>query len=193
MTGVTWLTVDDVDLMVFAGHGFYAGYHGVPYNSLHYYTLNSSTSFHPNSEAGHADNQANANSDEIWWGYNYNGVTSKTKWVVTYSCNMLWSGGSGWAGIMQGVHMVCGFASVMYIVADEGTVFGQKLYQGNTVMSSFFDAAFLYQPLNSTPTTVRVLTADISQNDKINSYSVKPLPIGGIDTYSYWDMVVQPR
>lgn len=42
--------VDTVDFMVFSGHGYGQGLHNVPYNSLHYYTLNSSTNFHPYGE-----------------------------------------------------------------------------------------------------------------------------------------------
>lgn len=54
MNNISYNNVDDVDFMFFAGHGFYDGYHGVPYNSMHYFTLNSSSNFHPDNGAGKA-------------------------------------------------------------------------------------------------------------------------------------------
>ncbi len=195
MNNIGYANVDDVDFMVFAGHGFYDGYHGVPYNSMHYFTLNSSTDFHPdNGDAGHALDAANADSHEVWWGYDGYNVNPITKWVTTYSCNFLNTDGDEWATIMQGVHLVMGFGSVMYIVADEGKTYGKKLREGTEVMTAFFDAARQYQPLNSTPTTVRVLGAAISEHDTITSYSEKPEPIGSADEdYYYWTITVQPQ
>lgn len=49
---IEWDNIDNVDFMIFAGHGFYDGYHDVTRNSLHYYTLNSLTKFHDHGEAG---------------------------------------------------------------------------------------------------------------------------------------------
>ena len=193
MYNILYNNVDDVDFMVFSGHGFNQGFHGVPYNSCHYYTLNSGSNFHQSGDTGESDNQANADSYEIWWGYDYNGVTPITKWVTTYSCNFLNTSGDYWATIMQGVHLVMGYGSVMYIVADEGKMYGKKLREGTEIKTAFFDSAMQYQPQNSTPTKVMVLGAAISEHDKITAYSIKPSPIGGSDTYYCWTITVQPN
>ncbi len=193
--GVPYLNVDDVDFMFFAGHGFYDGYHGVPYNSMHYFTLDSSTDFHPdNGDAGHAEDAANADSYEVYWGYDIQDYKPLTKWVTTYNCNFLNTSGDYWSSIMQGVHLVMGFGSVMYIVADEGKTYGKKLREGAEIKTAFFDAAKQYQPLNSTPTTVRVLGAAISEHDTLTNYSEKPAPIGSDnEDYYYWTVTVQPQ
>ncbi|MBC2581523.1 DUF6345 domain-containing protein [Clostridium sp. DJ247] len=193
MYGISYDNVDDVDFMVFSGHGYSQGLHGVPYNSCHYYTLNSSSNFHPSGDEGERDGQANADSYEIWWGYDSDGVNPITKWVTTYSCNFLNTSGSYWSSIMQGVHLVMGFGSVMYIIGDEGKMYGKKLREGAEIKTAFFDSAMQYQPQNSTPTVVRVLGAAISEHDKITQYSTKPSAIEGSDTYYYWTITVQPN
>ncbi|MHB8062971.1 MAG: DUF6345 domain-containing protein [Ruminiclostridium sp.] len=192
--GISYDNVDDVDFMVFAGHGFYNN-HGVPYNSMHYFTMNSSTDFHPdNGDQGHAEDIANADSQEVWWGYDVYDVNPITKWVTTYSCNFLNTSGNGWNSIMQGVHLVMGFGSVMYIVADEGKTYGKKLREGTEIKTAFFDTAKQYQPQNSTPTIVRVLGAGISEHDTLTNYSEKPKPIGDAnESYYYWTTTVQPN
>lgn len=190
---ISYDNVDDVDFMVFAGHGFVDGYHGVPYNSLHYFTLNSSTNLHPSGESGEAEDYANADSYEILWGYDGDGVTPITKWVTTYNCNFLNTSGDYWTSIMQGVHLVMGFGSVMYVVADEGKTYGKKIREGEQIKTAFFDSARQYQPLNSDPVTVRVLGADISRSDTITNYSSKPQPIGSGEQYYYWTITVQPQ
>lgn len=141
-------------------------------------------------ESNESLDEANVNSYEVWWG---DGTDTKTKWVTTYSCNFLNNSGDYWSSIMQGVHLVMGFGSVMYIVSDEGDYYGDKLREGAKVKDAFFEGNRLYQPTNSTPTICRVLGADISKDDTISSYSRKPAPIGGNDTYYYWTITVQPK
>ncbi|MEQ8197203.1 MAG: DUF6345 domain-containing protein [Clostridiaceae bacterium] len=173
--------VDDVDFAVFAGHGYVVGRHdGVYYNSLHFYTLNSNTNFH----TSEGDDYSNADSQEIWWGLN--GVT---KWVATFSCNLLNSSGPKWTSIMGGVHQVLGYASTMYLDSRQTSYFASQIGYGTySIKQGFFDSNAIYQPnTGSTPTVARVLAANISANDTLRSYSRKPAKIqDGTDTYNYW-------
>ncbi|GMX62936.1 hypothetical protein Elgi_27430 [Paenibacillus elgii] len=184
--------VDSVDFMVFTGHGYGPGGHGVTYNSNHFYTMNSSSLFHPSGDEGEREDNANADSNEIWWGYEGYNVSPKTKWVSTYSCNFLNDSNPKWASIMQGVHMVTGFGNVMYMYSDEGTYYSTQLRQNAKIKDAFFNAARAYQIHSADPVIARVLAADISKDDTIQNYSRKPAPIGGSDEYYYWSLTVQP-
>lgn len=186
MLPASWTNFDDVDFAIFSGHGFSVGLHtGINYNTLHLFTLNSTTNFHTNE----ADEAANVTTQSLWWGNNAN-----TKWVATFSCNLLNTSDPKWNSIMGGVHSVCGYGNVMYLDPRLGSAYATNLVIGQSIKDAFFNANMVYEPENNTPTICRVLTADISANDTVNSYSRKPDPIqNNTDTYSYWDLTVQPR
>ncbi|MCI8825705.1 MAG: hypothetical protein HFH63_07485 [Lachnospiraceae bacterium] len=57
-------SIDDVNFMIFSGHGYKKG-KACSYNTLHYYNLNSFTDFHPSSNEGMLD--ANLTTKEAEW------------------------------------------------------------------------------------------------------------------------------
>jgi len=180
----SYTNIDDVDLAVFSGHGFVInGYDGAVHNSLHLFTLNSTTNFHTIEN----QNSANADVQEIWWGAN----GAQTKWVTTFSCNLLNSSDPKWNSIMGGVHLVLGFGRVMYLDSAQGTVYGDDLGLGTSFKDAFFNTNMSFQPKNDTPTLCRVLGAIASQYDNINYYSGTPSTIqSSPQSYSYWDVTV---
>ena len=156
--------------------------------SSHFYTLNSSTSFHAANDHSAAD--ANADTNEIWWGAG----SDVTKWVALFSCNFLNTSDSMWATIMGRVHQIMGFGSVMYIHSDQGDYLGDQLYDGEEIKTAFMDTCRVYQPYNSTPTICRVLYAYMSRSDTIESFSSKPPSIqSGEEPYYYLTVTVQPN
>lgn len=193
--GTSYNNVDDVDYMLFSGHGLLAlqsKYHNPPYNSLHFRVMNSyNTADHSNE----AHNDLNADSNEIWFGYNSSGITSQTKWVSTYSCNFLNTSGPQWSSIMQGAHMVTGFGSLMYVHANEGKTLGYNLWdENNKILDSFFSGARQFQPYgNDAQVIARVLYAERSEYDSLGSYSTKPEPIGTAgENYYYQSITINP-
>ena len=78
--------IDDVDLMIFTGHGYANGRNineGLFQNNcLHFGTTNSSTG-HPSGVGTGADSNFTT-SDALYFGYN-----ADTKWLITYTCNFL--------------------------------------------------------------------------------------------------------
>ena len=179
---------DSVDFMLFSGHGFKVGNEGVSYNSSHFYTKNSSTSFHEQNQ--HSDGESNADTCEIYWGYG----SAITKWVALFSCNFLNTSDTLWNSVMWGAHQVLGFGSVMYIHSGQGTRFAQYLFNGKEVRQAFLDSCKEFQPYNDTPTICTVLFANRSDHDTIMSFSDKPPSIfSGEEQYYYQNITVQPN
>lgn len=177
------------DFDIFAGHGFNIGKHGVPHNCLHLFTTDIFHDVHKTESDPNANYFTTDAANDLWGG-GYSGE----QWVTTFSCNFLNTDDPDWYSMMNGVHSVCGYGSVMYLDPRLGADYARNLVVGQTVKEAFFNANMVYEPENSTPTICRVLAADISQNDTIRSYSKKPLPItDGTEKYSYWDLTVQPK
>lgn len=171
---------------IFAGHGFYIGLHGVPHNSLHLFA----TDILHNVHKTESDPNANFFTTDAKWG----SMISAAKWVTTFSCNFLNTNDPDWYSMMNGVHSVCGYGTVMYLNPRLGADYARNLVVGQTVKEAFFNANMVYEPQNDHPVICRVLAADISQDDTIRSYSKTPLPIASdLEKYSYWDLTVQPK
>lgn len=124
----------------FSGHG-YAGLTNGLGHSAHFYTLNSSTTFH----TSESDGRANAQWDEIRWG------SGNMRWATMHSCNFLANLGSTtketqiW-NMFRGLHLMMGYASIMYLDSREGSYYTARIGAGATIKDSFFDAASRYQP-----------------------------------------------
>ncbi|GEM_PF-2586618 len=185
----TYDNVDDVDFMFFTGHGYRASYGYTTYNSAHYPNTNSST---PHGYKNEGADASKFLSTEATWGTS-NGSATSTKWVTMHTCNFLnnitdktlqW--GKFSYNIMGGIHMICGFATQMYVDSDEGWYYGKKLREGGKIKWTFYDGAAQYQPQNSQDVAARVLCAKISNDDTLTSYSVRPLPYSQAPANSYF-------
>lgn len=174
-------SIDDVDFMIFSGHGYGKGLHGIANNSLHYYTLNSTTNYHASGDSGEIANAANVTTVEADWGKS----GTDTKWVATFSCNFVNTSDSSYNTMMQGIHIYMGFGSVMWVDSREGALFGKELRNGNNIIDSFLDGVSKYQSGKCTnPVIAKTIYADISRNDTILNYSAKPSSIqSGTTTY----------
>ena len=76
--------------------------------------------------------------DALYFGYN-----AKTKWLVAYTCNFL-NQKQGDPNVLnmlnRGGRLITGMSSKVYIVAKEGTDFGQYLLEGYSFKDAFFKA-----------------------------------------------------
>ena len=188
---LTGSAANSVDFFAFAGHGVGATYLGNGNAAAHFFTQNSSSPpYHPS----HQTDACNADWSEISWG----GSDSDLKWVTMYSCHFLQNYGNqtyynNLKHIFNGVHLVMGFASVMYLDPNEGTEYGNYISAGRSFEQAFFDAAEKWQKGHYDNTIARVMGAIKSQNDSYTSYSTDPDPwLQHPEEYDHWDRVINP-
>ncbi len=167
--------VDDATLFAFGGHGLDFSYPEAQNNdyesSLHFYTLNSSTDFH--SSGDHANRQANATWSEIRWGNNID-------YSIIWSCNFLHTGGSTTNlnkifSMFDGMHIMVGFASKMYMDPWEGELFGGYLYNGQAIKDAWSNATQQCQYQIGTTTVYAAWACHTShEGDTLNTHYDPP-------------------
>lgn len=134
-------SIDDVDLMIFTGHGYANGRNKneglFQNNCLHFGTTNSSTG-HPSGVGTGADSNFTT-SDALYFGYN-----ADTKWLITYTCNFL-NTHNGDENVMhlldRGGRLIMGVASKVTIVGNESSVMCEYLKEGASFKAAFEKAA----------------------------------------------------
>ena len=125
---------DSVDFMVYIGHGGRAS--NSKGNSLHY---NFSSSGISHTE-GCNDEVYNLYTSEVKFGSS----TSKLRWVWLYTCNFLTESSyvthDDLKEMMDGAHIVMGYASQAYLCSDVAEMFAEKLSGDSYIINSFFAA-----------------------------------------------------
>ena len=138
----TYTNMDDVDLMIYTGHGYAKNRNKdeglFQYNSLHFGTTDS-TNAHPLGQGTIAS--ANfTTQDALYMGYG----NAITKWMIAYTCNFL-NTAQGDPNVLNmldnGGRLILGAASKSYIVGEEGYWLGLYLLQGMTFKDAYFQAA----------------------------------------------------
>lgn len=171
-------SIDDVNFMIYCGHGLAKGTNGLSHNSLHYYTCNSSTVFH--SSGAESTGSSNLTTVEARWGK----LGTQTRWVALFTCNFLNSDDSQYYMMMQGIRVCMGFGSTMWIDSREGTMFGSDLYDGENIIDSFLDGASTYQSGKITGgVKARVIYTTTTRDDTIEGSTARKTPIGGQIVY----------
>lgn len=171
-------SIDDVNFMIYCGHGLAKGKEGLPNNSLHYYTCNSSSKFHnsKNESAG----SSNLTTAEARWGKS----GTQTRWVALFTCNFLNSKDSQCGMMMQGLRVCMGFGTTMWIDSREGEKFGEDLYDGKKMIDAFLDGASMYQSGKiDGGVEAKAIYTPSTRNDTINSSTARQEPIGGDTSY----------
>ncbi len=163
---LTGSAANSVDFFAFAGHGVGATFLGNGNAAAHFFTQNSSSPpYHPS----HWTDACNADWSEISWG-SHGGSDYRLKWATMYCCHFLQNYGNqtyynNLKHIFNGVHLVMGFASAMYLDSNEGTEYGHYISIGRSFKQAFFDAAEKYQKGHYKNTRARVMGAIKSEND----------------------------
>ena len=145
----TYNNIDDVDLMIFTGHGYAKNRNEneglFTYNSLHFGTTNDSAGHPEGIGTGAASNFTTQ--DALYFGYQ-----ARTKWLVTYTCNFL-NTAQGDTNVYhlldQGGRLIMGLGSKVYIIDDEGAAFGNYLKNGKSFSYAFSTAAYDYHDKGS--------------------------------------------
>ena len=144
-----YVNMDDVDLMFYVGHGVAKNRNKgdglFQNNALHFGTTNSST---PHAQGvGTGDSSNFTTQDALYFGYQ-----TRTKWLLTYTCNFL-NTAQGDTNVQhmldRGGRLIMGMSSTMYVVGSEGETFAKYLTDGYTFEESFFGAARKSQSITS--------------------------------------------
>lgn len=179
--GMNYNSIDDVDFMVYVGHGLkkgtkYSPGDGSSYirntNALHFYTNNGNK---PHLATLGGESQGNCNLTTIEaseWG----GSGTKTKWVAIFSCNFLntYDQYAKKENIMNGLHILMGFSTKMYVDSRQAVAFSQAMRDGQKIIESFFSSCSYQTNRIKGGTTAVVYYAKKSRNDTIYSFSSKP-------------------
>lgn len=147
--------IDDVDFMLFVGHGINA--------KLHF-------DYGPNGEQ-HKDDKDNHELpafmfDEARFGYG----GARTKWVCAYTCNYLTESEEILKTRMQGCNIVMGYTSQSYLITEQMQVFGEYLTEGKTIIESYFEAGKVHTKYRDWPAHLTVMYVAEAQFDTLYNY-----------------------
>jgi hypothetical protein len=138
---------DNVDLFAYCGHG------KINWDPL----LNDTTH-----DSYKVDNR------KIRWG------DVDLEWALMYTCNFLnrgITGSNGTGQMMNGIHMICGYGTVMWATNNGGTKFADFIRAGRSVHYSWFNLQQFTQMPNQKQTVIaRILTHNTTYNDRLWGY-----------------------
>ncbi len=147
--------IDDVDFMLFVGHGVDA--------KMHF-------DYGPNGEQ-HKDNILEHNLpefmfDDARFGYG----SARTKWVCAYTCNYLTGSDEELKTRMQGANIVMGYATRSYLNTPQMEDFGKRLREGETIIDAYFKSGRQHSNFGNNPALLRVMYVEEAEFDTIYNY-----------------------
>ena len=152
------LYADNVDLLIYAGHGVKPKKHGATDYS---FALNTKK------------DTKYAKQSEMYLG------NGDLEWLVTFTCNFLESKDLDTIGHMaKGLHAVCGFETTIILTPDMGKTFAAKLKKGKSVKDAFYETVRetrtiqdkIECAINGQQRTVGVFTTKKNAEDRIWGY-----------------------
>ena len=157
--------IDDVDIMLFVGHGRIS-------QGMHF-TQGSNGYQHSIDSTMHNNNELNFSISEANFGYG----TSKTKWIVAYTCNFLTHSLNEMKPMMQGANIVLGYSSTSFLIDEQMELFGEKLDDGETIIDAWFASSEKHTQYSPIDSTMAALYVEDAENDTIYRY------LGDTNTY----------
>lgn len=148
--GEDHIYADNVDILIYSGHGVKPNKYG---SSDYAFALNTKKS------------SKYANQSQMYFG------DRDLEWLVTFTCNFLASKDLDTIGHMaKGVHAICGFETTVILTTDMGKVFAKKLKKGYSVKESFFATAEETRIWYKSGGTAGVFTTKNNANDCLWGY-----------------------
>ncbi len=149
--GSDHLYADNVDLLIYAGHGLTPGAHGANDYSL---------------ALCYNKKKYRAKQSEMYLG------NKDLEWFITFTCNFCKGSMSQLGHMAKGLHALCGFSTGVILTSDMGTVLSAKLKKGVSVKEAFFATAKETQPWRDkgNPRIANVFTTKSCANDRIWGY-----------------------
>ena len=150
--------IDDVDIMVYVGHGLT--------NSGMHFTQGSNGYQHSVDKSSHTISELNFSISEAKFGYG----DARTKWVVAYTCNFLNHSLNEMKPMMQGVNIVLGYSTTSYLIDEQMELFGIKLDEGETIIDAWFASSTKHHEYADFDATMAAVYVDDAENDTIYRY-----------------------
>lgn len=147
--------IDDVDIMLFVGHGR-------PTQGMHF-TQGSNGYQHSVDSDAHDNSELNFSISDAKFGYG----TSRTKWIAAYTCNFLNHTNNELKPIMQGVNIVLGYSTVSYLIDEQMELFGKKLDEGKTIINSWFASSSKHTQYSPVDSTMKAMYVKDAEGDTI--------------------------
>ena len=160
-SSITELNIDDVDLMLFVGHG-------TAREGLHF-SETPTGEHHISSLGDHKMPVFNFGIGEAKFGYG----SARTKWVVTQTCNFLTHDLETLKPMMQGVNIVLGYEGTAYIDGNLMELFGQKLKDGEEIVEAWLSLKSYHDQYGLFPTTFKAVFVEDAEHDTISRYLVE--------------------
>lgn len=152
---ITTPNIDDVNFMLFVGHGLG--------KNLHFSHGPQGTN-HSSNKSNHSIQDLNFSLNEAKFGYG----TASTKWVFLYTCNFInESSLNNVKSMMMGCNIVMGYHGSAYLNEPQGTQIGKNLREGRTVINSFFSTRDIHIQYAGFPTTARAVYVNDAYGDTL--------------------------
>lgn len=154
--------IDDVDFMLFVGHGFGSKLH---------YDYDSEGRCHSENIDGHDmyDNAFIFTHEEAKFGKG----SSRTKWFTAFSCNYLNEelySRDELIKKMEGANIVLGFSTKCFLTTTQTEDFADKLLAGKTIIDAWTEAAQIQKKHMSNRTVAAAMFVEEARNDTIYNY-----------------------
>lgn len=144
---------DNVDLMIYSGHGLLPNKHG---SDDYAFALD------------YDGKKQYAKQGQMYLG------NKDLEWLVTFTCNLCNGGLKKVGRLAKGIHAVCGYSTRVLLVPTMGKTFAGKLKNGVSVKEAFLSTAKETQPWKDSVThperTAAVFTTKSCANDCIWGY-----------------------
>ena len=146
--------VDDVELMLFCGHG--TSSYGLHFTNGVFHGTN------------HFTSAINLPRSETDFGYG----DVKTKWVTAYTCNFLNATDAECNQLMKGINVVLGYGSTSYLVTTQMADYAQRLKRGENIIDSWLACGTYHTIYLSTPGVLKAYYVNDARNDTLYNYLI---------------------
>ena len=150
--------IDNVDLMLFVGHGTSS-------DGMHF-SQGSNGYQHSAAPSNHSVAELNFRLSEAKFGYG----SARTKWVAAYTCNFLTHDLDELKLMMQGSNVVLGYCSTAYLIDKQMELFGSNLDDGEAVIDAWFDSSSAHSQYSPIDSTMAAVYVEDARQDTIYKY-----------------------
>lgn len=161
---ISGYNIDDVDFMLFVGHGFRGSY-------LHFDYAADGSKHNETDDCHMGNNKFCLTNEEAKFGYG----NARTRWVAAYTCNYLNNESEFITDDllrekMMGCNIVLGYKTVSYLNSEQADMFAAYLNQGMPIIDAWFEAGSRKENTASNKKTLRAMYVEEARYDTINKY-----------------------
>ena len=161
---ISGYNIDDVDFMLFVGHGFRGSY-------LHFDHAADGSEHKETDDCHMGNNKFCLTNEEAKFGYG----NARTRWVAAYTCNYLNNESEFITDDllrekMMGCNIVLGYKTVSYLNSEQAGLFAAYLNDGMPIIDAWFKAGKQKERTEYNKKTLRAMFVEEARYDTINEY-----------------------